>query len=255
MLTPFRRVALATTAIAGLALTVPGIAAAQNVIPGDTDPGLTIVTGHPGTTVTFDAVDRVTGAVSGTFLNESGMNLNCTSTNPNPNLKRGGTVSTAEVIRNSLDYYKLFQSGQPGGINAGSSIPFIGRAGVDAAFWPLLQLLPTGSVGLLSEGTAEATAIGNAHTEAKMHGMVGEVNTFTVNNGATHNWTATLSPASIGERGQDKLGALFVCRVGTAGQNYAWAGYEAGAPPAPETGSLENGSVDSGSLGSSKTGN
>ena len=73
MLTPFRRVALATTAIAGLALTVPGIAAAQNVIPGDTDPGLTIVTGHPGTTVTFDAVDRVTGAVSGTFLNESGM--------------------------------------------------------------------------------------------------------------------------------------------------------------------------------------
>ena len=38
-------------------------------------------------------------------------------------------------------------------------------------------------------------------------------------------------------------------------RNYAWAGYEAGAPPAPETGSLENGSVDSGSLGSSKTGN
>ena len=69
------------------------------------------------------------------------------------------------------------------------------RAGVDAAFWPAPAVVAHRQCGTAQRGTAEATAIGNAHTEAKMHGMVGEVNTFTVNNGATHNWTATLSPA------------------------------------------------------------
>lgn len=253
MSTSFRRAAVATTAVAGLALAIPGLAGAVNVIPGDTDQGLTIMTAQPGVTVTVDAVDRVGGAVSGTFVNDSGMNLNCTSPNPNPQLRRGGTVTTAEVVRNSVDYYSIFQSDKAGAIVAGSSIPLMGRVGVDVQFWPLLQLLPTGSAAsYLSNGVAESAEIGRAYTDAKMHGMAGDVNTFTVNNGATFAWNTKLSPAAMGERGQDPLGALFVCRVGSeTGQHYAWAGFEAVDPVDPvdpSTGSL--GSL-TGSLGSS----
>ncbi|QCQ91028.1 hypothetical protein [Rhodococcus sp. SGAir0479] len=247
MATTFRRAAAATTAVAGLALAGAGVAGAANVIPGDTDPGRTIITSQPGVTVTIDTVDRATGAVTGTLVNQSGMNLNCTSPNPNPGLQRGGTVSAATVIRDSLDHYTRFQSDQAGAINAGSNIFLVGRAGVDIPFWPLLQLLPSGSLaGSLSDGTAESAEIANAHQDAKMRGLVGELATFTVNNGVTRPWSTTLSPAAIGERGKDQLGAIFVCRVGAdTGQHYAWVGYEGGAAPAPvdDTGSLASSSA------------
>ena len=247
MATTFSRAAVATTAAVGFALAGAGVAGAANVIPGDTDPGVTIITSQPGVTVTIDEVDRVTGAVSGTFVNESGSNLTCTSPNPNPNLQRGGTVSTATVVQDSLEYYTQFQSDQAGTVSAGSSVPLIGRVGVNVPFWPLLQLVPTGSLaGSLSDGTAEAADIVTAHTDAKLRGLVGDVSTFTVNNGVTRPWNTTLSPASIGERGDDQLGVIFVCRIGAAtGQHYAWVGYEGGAPPAPETGSLSGGSLGS----------
>lgn len=248
MSAPFRRAAVATAAIAGLALSLPGLAGAQNVIPGDTNPGKTIVTGQPGVTVTLDEVDRVTGKVSGTIVNESGMNLNCQSANPNPNLNRGATVSTAEVVRASMSYYTLFQSGQSGGFNVGSSIPLMGPAGANAQFWPLLQLLPTGSVAnYLSDGAKEAATIGNAHAEARQRGMVGELAIFNnFNNGQTRDWDVTLGPQSIGARGTDPLGVMFVCRVGNeSGQHYAWAGYEE-VEEVPDTGSLS--SLSSGSL-------
>ncbi|WP_430332901.1 hypothetical protein [Rhodococcus sp. ACT016] len=251
MATTFRRAAVATTAVAGLALAGAGVAGAANVIPGDTDPGITIITSQPGVTVTIDSVDRATGAVSGTFVNNSGMNLNCTAPNPNPNLQRGGTVSTATVVRDSLDYYTQYQSDQAGTIAAGSTV-LITKVGVTVPFWPLLQLVPTGSLaGSLSDGTAESAAIVNAHTDAKMHGLAGEVGTFTVNNGTTKAWNTTLSPAAIGERSTDELGAIFVCRVGTTANvpHYAWVGYESGEPPAPDT---DSGSLTNGSLGSSQ---
>lgn len=252
MATTFRRAAVATTAVAGLALAGAGIAGAANVIPGDTDPGVTIVTSQPGVTVTIDSVDRTTGAVAGTFVNNSGMNLNCTAPNPNPNLQRGGTVSTATVVRDSLDYYTQYQSDQAGTIAAGSTV-LITKVGVNVPFWPLLQLVPTGSLsGSLSDGTAESATIANAHTEAKMHGLVGEVGTFTVNNGATKAWNTTLSPAAIGQRGTDELGAIFVCRVGTNANvpHYAWVGYESGVAPAPDT-DTDSGSLANAPLGSS----
>ncbi|MCL2533068.1 MAG: hypothetical protein FWE39_02790 [Nocardiaceae bacterium] len=251
MATTLRWAAAATTAVAGLALAGAGVAGAANVIPGDTDPGITIITSQPGVTVTIDEVDRTAGKVSGTFVNESGMNLNCTAPNPNPNLQRGGTVSTATVVRDSLDFYTRYQSDQAGTIAAGSTV-LITKVGVTVPFWPLLQLVPTGSLaGSLSDSTAESAAIDNAHTDAKMHGLVGEVGTFTVNNGATKTWSTNLSPAAIGERGTDELGAIFVCRVGTTANvpHYAWVGYESGQAPAPDT---ESGSLGSGSLGSSE---
>lgn len=251
MSSPLRRAAIATTAVAGLTLALPGLAGALNVIPGDTNPGLTIITAKEGVDVTVDSVDRDTGAVSGTFKNDSGANLNCVSPNPNPNLQRGGTVTTAEVARDSMAYYSEFQSGQPGGIDAGSRIVFI-DAGVDVRFWPLLQLLPTGSAAqYLSDGTSIATSIGNANQDAKMKGMVGDVDKFTVNNGQTKDWTSALSPAAQGERGKDPLAALFVCKAGN--QNYAWAGYEEFTPPAPDAGSLS--AISSGSMGSNEAEN
>jgi len=251
-----RRSAVAAAAAAGLVVSGLAAASAQNVIPGDTDPGQTIFTGRDGVTITIDEIDRETGAVSGTFVNEFGSNLNCASPDANPDLVRGGTVSTAEVIEASIDYYTRYQSSQPGQIVAGSSIPLLGQAGIDVPFWPLFQLLPTGSAaGSLSNSVSEATEIANANRDALMQGMVGRIGTFTVNNGVTRDWSTTLSPPSIGERGTDPLGVIFVCRVGNAGgPHYAFAAYEDVPPPEPGTGSLAGGSLGSGEAGNGSSG-
>ncbi|WP_107749410.1 hypothetical protein [Dietzia psychralcaliphila] len=243
-----RRAAVATVAATGLVVSGLAAASAQNVIPGDTDPRQTIFTNRDGVTITIDGIDRETGAVSGTFANTFGSNLNCTSPDANPTTVRGGTVSTAEVVERSIDYYSRFQNTQPGQIQAGSSIPFLGQAGVNVPFWPLFQLLPSGSAaGSLSDGVSEAADIANANQDALMSGMVGRIGTFTVNNGATANWSTTLSPPSLGERGADPLGVIFVCRVGaSAGPHYAFTAFEDVPPPEPGTGSLAEGSLGSG---------
>ena len=260
MHTSLRRSAIATAAAAGLVVSGLAAASAQNVIPGDTDPNQTIFTDRDGVTITME-VDRESGEVSGTFTNEFGSNLNCTSPDQNPDLVRGGTVSTAAVIEDSIEYYRQFQNTQPGQIAAGSAIPLLGNAGIEVPFWPLFQLLPTGSAaGSLSDGVSAAAPIATAHQEALTRGMVGEIGTFSVNNGAApREWSTTLSPPSIGERGTDPLGVIFVCRVGNAaGPHYAFAAYEDVPPPEPGTGSLPGGSLGSeegngslsGSLGS-----
>src|SRR5699024_10400591 len=139
-----RRAAIATAAVVGVAIATPGLAGATNVIPGDSDPGTKIITGHEGVTVDIESVDRETRLVSGAFVNESGMNLTCQSPNPNPNLNRGGTVTTADVAMASRNYYTLYPEPKPASFDLGSTILFT-QVGANADFWPLLQLVPTGS--------------------------------------------------------------------------------------------------------------
>ena len=247
-----RRAAIATAAVVGVAIATPGLAGATNVIPGDSDPGTKIITGHEGVTVDIESVDRETGVVSGTFVNESGLNLTCQSPNPNPNLNRGGTVTTADVALASRNYYTLYPEPDPASFNLGSNIIFVGNVGANADFWPLLQLVPTGSAaGFLSDSAAAAAEIGSAHRDAQVRGMVGHVDTFTVNNGQTHAWSTTLGQAATGARGTDPLGAVFNCRVGSNANadHFLWVGLEEVDEEEPSTGSL--GSLTGGSSGSS----
>lgn len=248
MSTSLRRTALAAAAAVGLALAAPAGAAAQNVIPGDMLPPDPTLTNLPGVEITVDAVDRGTGAVSGTFVNNTGRNLTCTNPHPNPELARGGTVSTAAVIEQSMDYYSRFRPTYPGAIDIDESLPIGGGVAVYGPLWPILQLIPTGSAAaFLAPEVAASAEITDLQNYATSRGLTGAVPVFTVNNGDTHDWASTLGRAGYGTRDNVGLGALFVCREGDAqSQHYAFAGYE-DFDVEDNTGSLSGGSLGEGS--------
>lgn len=255
MSTSIRRTAVAAAAAVGLALAVPAGAVAQNVIPGDTPPAAPTLTNLPGVEATVDAVDRETGAVSGKFTNNTGRNLTCTNPHPNPEMARGGTMSTESVIELSMDYYSRFRPTYPGAVDINESLPIGGDVKVYGPLWPILQLLPTGSAAaFLAPEVAASAEITELQTDATARGLTGAIGVFTVGDGVTHDWSATLGRAGYGARGDDRLGALFVCREGDASsQHYAFAGYQE-VDEDEDTGTLPSGSLggssDSGSLGS-----
>ena len=255
MSTSIRRTAVVAAAAVGLALAVPAGAAAQNVIPGDTLPPAPTLTNLPGVEASVVEVDRETGAVSGTFTNNTGRNLTCTNPHPNPELARGGTVSTAAVIGQSMDYYSRFRPTYPGAVDIDESLPIGGGIAVYGPLWPILQLIPTGSAAaFLAPEVAASAEITELQNHATARGLTGAIGVFTVNDGDTHDWNTTLGRAGYGARDNDRLGALFVCREGDAqSQHYAFAGYEE-VDEDEGTGNLPSGSLggssDSGSLGS-----
>lgn len=256
MSTSIRRTAVVAAAAVGLALAVPAGAAAQNVIPGDTLPPAPTLTNLPGVEASVVEVDRETGAVSGTFANNTGRNLTCTNPHPNPELARGGTVSTAAVIGQSMDYYSRFRPTYPGAVDIDESLPIGGGIAVYGPLWPILQLIPTGSAAaFLAPEVAASAEITELQNSATARGLTGAIGVFTVNDGDTHDWNTTLGRAGYGARDNDRLGALFVCREGDAqSQHYAFAGYQEVDEEDEGNGTLPSGSLgggsDSGSLGS-----
>lgn len=255
MSTSIRRTAVVAAAAVGLALAVPAGAAAQNVIPGDTLPPAPTLTNLPGVEAAISEVDRETGVVSGTFANNTGRDLTCTNPHPNPEMARGGTVSTVAVIEQSMDYYSRFRPTYPGAVDIEESLPLVGDLAIYGPLWPILQLIPTGSAAaFLAPEVAASAEITELQNHATARGLTGAIGVFTVNDGDTHNWQATLGRAGYGARDNDRLGALFVCREGDAqSQHYAFAGYEE-IDEDEDTDNLPSGSLgggsDSGSLGS-----
>lgn len=178
------------------------------------------------------------GTASLSFANTSGANLRCEAPNQDESNRPGVTVSTGTVIAAATEYYERFQVVPAGEINIEQSIPLLGGIDILAAFWPLLQLVPSGSAAqFMSERVQLQSVIVEGHREANISGLAGTAGAFTVNNGATWTGTVPLGAPSTNPRGEDKVGAIIVCgNGGTQGsqQLYAWSGYEDGwTPPAP----------------------
>lgn len=251
----------AVTASVALVVGLAGTASAQNVVPGDRYDGRTVVVNTDSGELTINEVDRDTGTVSLAFTNNHAQSLRCESPNPDESNRPSSTVSTAPVIAAGTEYYERFQVVPAGEIEIEQGLSILGNLRIYAAFWPLLQLIPTGSAAqFLSERVQLQSEIVEGHRGAETSGLAGTAPAFTVAAGDTNDFTIQLSPSSLGPRGEDEVGALILCGPGgTQGnqQLYAWSAYESGeAPqPAPEgTGSLDMGSLGSGEAGNGSAG-
>lgn len=247
----------AVTASAALVISSAGVASAQNVIPGDRYDGRTAIVNTDAGELTVTGVDREAATVDLEFANTSGSSLRCEAPNPDESNRPGSTVSTAPVIEAATEYYERFQVVPAGEISIEQSIPLLGGINIYAAFWPLLQFVPSGSAAqFMSERVQLQAVIVEENRTAQTSGLTGTTSAFTVANGDTWTGQVSLGLPATSPRGEDKIGAIIVCGSGgTQGsqQLYAWSAFEEGWPPlTPEGG--DTGSLNSGSLGSSDSG-
>lgn len=224
--------AAAATLIACGAVT-PGGAAAQNVIPGDLNPGKVVVTWLPGVTVnvTQPSLERVEVAVT----NTSGIGLRCSG--PNDNSRDGITVTTGPVAQAAMQYYANFEHKPDPADSFGS-----GAYGAQIEWNAILSFLPTGSVApMFGPAYAARDWISRQHDAARAKGHTGTSTSFGVGAGGTTKVDVPLSPPSHGPRTEFDAAAFFVC---TSGANtYAFAGYENAPPSSPGTGAVASGSL------------
>ena len=221
-----------------------GVAAAQGtvtVIPGQNGDGRTVIVNRAGMTTTINSVDRAAGTVSVTMTNNTGVQLYCENPSQDASNRPGGSVSTAQVVHDSIQYYSRFQNTKAEEVAITMSVA--GSSGtMRIPLWPLAQLIPEGSIGEnASQAVKLRTAITEGNTQAKVKGLFGTTTAFALNNGATTTRTITLGPPSTSPRGEDKVGFFTICGAGAnsaavqgTAQLYAFSAYEDGwTPPAP----------------------
>ena len=212
---------------------------AQNVIPGDTNPGTTVVTALSGVsiTVTQPTISTVTVAMT----NSSGRNLNCRGMDTAKPI--GGTVTEARVAQSSLAYYAAFPY-KPEPSPVFGSTAANNTVGANIPLGPILGFLPTGSIApALGAAYAARDAIASDHAAAAQAGHTGTIGEFTVNNNATVTRTVTLGPPAYGQRTDFQAAVFTVCSE-PSGRAYAFAGYEGGVEPeVPGGGLLRSGSL------------
>lgn len=225
-----------------------GTAFAQNVIPGDTNEGVVVRVQPDRATVVVNAHNGTANTVTGTFTNRTGSDMTCegnmAGSNQPVDQRYAGAVAPATVVRDALSYYRTFTAHPRPGMAeavtmAGSTI------NINARMQEVPGLFPGGSIApTFGPAFAAQAAIVEAYTEAKVHGQTGQVPRFNVNNGATHNWSATLGHATAGARQNFDAGVIFLCTAGPG--LWAFAGYEAGTTPPVDN---PRGNLQSGSLG------
>ena len=227
------RAALATAMVLSLAA-APATASAQNVIPGDLNPGNVVITWLPGVSVDVTQSPTSLDKVTVTVTNNSGLSLWCNG--PEENSGIGATVTTGPVAQAAMQYYANFEHKPDPKDNLGS-----GAYGAIIEWNAILAFLPTGSISpMFGPAYAARDWISRQHTAATLNGHTGTSTQFTVNHGQIFPTTITLSPPSNGPRTDFDAAAYLVCTSG--GKTYAFAGYENG-PPGPNEGALPIGSV------------
>ncbi len=226
-----RSALLAAVTLTALA-TSSAVAGAQNVIPGDVNAGKVVGTSLPGVsvTVTQPSLSAVTVAVA----NSSGLNLRCAG--PDTNGTVGATVTRAPIAQAAVQYYANFaHKADPVSVfgSSGNVQNQNGTITAQVPFGPVLGLLPSGSVApIVGDAYAARDWISRSNNAALMAGHAGTISQFSVNNGTTQTYTATLSPPSNGQRTDFAAGAFLVC-TDPNGRAFAFAGYEGGIPPSP----------------------
>ena len=228
------RAALATATVLSIAAT-PAAASAQNVIPGDLNPGNVVITWLPGVTVDVTQSPSSLDTVTVTVTNNSGIELWCNG--PDQNSGIGATVTTGPVAQAAMQYYANFEYKPDPKDNLGS-----GDYGAIIEWNAILAFLPTGSASpIFGPSYAALDWIARQHTAATLKGHTGTSDRFTVRNGQIFPTTITLSPPSNGPRTDFDAAAYLVCTGG--GKTYAFAGYENGPPSPTNDGTLPIGSI------------
>lgn len=227
------RVAKAATPAAALAATVtllsttPALADTHsNVVPGADQSSVVVHTDTKLLTVTVDAADAAATEISGKVTNTSDKKFTCAG--PRGSGKVAGDVTTSKLVAESEDYYRknTFRELPKVPIQIGG-IPIIGNIPLGqldlGMFGPLLQ----GLGGLLGDPNAQRNQIAKDYSTERVKGHAGLINAFTVEPGATHEFSVYLNNPSSGPRTDFDAAAFIMC-TDESNAAYAFTGYEEG---------------------------
>ncbi|MFN3600865.1 MAG: hypothetical protein ACK4UY_05690 [Dietzia sp.] len=242
------RGAVAAAAVA--ALTV-GTSVAGAQIPGGGHQGVVVNTDSNALVVSVNDKGENPTTVTGSIQNTTANNFRCATPGYDLTGEFPGQVTTAEVVEETIGFYRSnIYSGPDGFAAPGGGAPI--------SLGSIQELLPTGSD--IGSSTVDTRAAQQAARVAGRTGnpQVGSATAFNVNAGQTVNWSAALGVPSTGDRGEWRAAAMFYCIDQVTGSHYIFYGYEPLPEPeepvdpeAPEEQVVaETGGISSGSLGS-----
>lgn len=256
-MTPSLKTAARGAAVAAALALAAGAAPAAAQIPGGDTAGFVVNVDDPSLVVVVNDKGDDPTVVTGTIENTTGVSFRCEVPRfdiDGTNTDLGyGQVTTAAAASEVKEYYRTRVFTGPADINVSDNLVSLGS---------VYEMFPSGS----AVGSAEADTR-NAHNEARVAGRMGDPRVggalqFTVNAGATVDYSAALGDAATGDRGEWRAAAVFMCKNNDTNEWYLYTGLEDIDDPNVEavegedsftmpdlSGSL-SGSLDAGSLGS-----
>lgn len=219
--------AVALAATVTLLSTTPALAEPHsNVVPGADQSSIVVHTDTKLLTVTVNAADAGATEISGKVTNNSAKKFICAG--PRGTDKVAGDVTTSKLVAASEDYYRknTFRELPKVPIQLGG-IPLIGNIALGqldlGMFGPLLQ----GLGGTLGDPNAQRNQIAQDYSAERVKGHAGLINAFTIEPGATHDFSAYLNNPSSGPRTDFDAAAFIMC-TDESKAAYAFTGYEEG---------------------------
>ncbi|KAA0917288.1 hypothetical protein [Dietzia sp. ANT_WB102] len=222
------------------------VASAQ--LPG-VPPGRSVVVVDDTTVqIAVDAPDLTAGTVGVSLQNNSATTITCSGMRGETadSMTRGGTVTTAEIVARTVDYYAKHLHTYDGvlPVNVGSGAT---NMGIKVGLGSVTDLIPGSLTGGLRPEFGEAGRLGELYTEARLNGLVGPVSSVSIPARSGTTLSVVLGHSSTGERPADfRPAAVFACQRG--GQDYLYSGYFGEDTPSIPLGSIA--SAETGRFGS-----
>lgn len=246
MIPTTRNVARSLMVAASVGALASGVALAGAQVPGGDPSGFVVNVDDRSLVVTVADKGEEPTRIAGTIENTTGDAFRCEvpamSINGADTAVGYGQVTTAEVAKETTNYYRDNVFTGPSFTNANGTLISMGS---------LYDLTPVGS----SMGSVESDTR-QPHNSARVAGRTGDPTVggnlqFDVAPGATVEYMADLGASATGDRGQWQAAAIFMCRNNTTNNWFIYSGYEqlpegtVTDEPAEATGSLQSGSLGS----------
>lgn len=222
------------------------VASAQ--LPGVT-PGKTVVIVDDTTVqIAVDAPNLAAGTVGLSLQNNSAATITCNGMRgeASGSMTRGGTVTTAEIVARTVDYYAdhlhTYDGALPVNVGSGAT-----NMAINVGLGSVTDLIPGSLIGGLRPEFGEAGRLGELYTEARLNGLVGPVASVSIPARSGTTLSVALGHSSTGERPLDfRPAAVFACQ--RDGQDYLYSGYFGEDTPSIPLGSIA--SAETGRFGS-----
>lgn len=160
---------------------------------------------------------------------------------------RAGTITTAEIVARTVDYYGKY----PHAHDPHIAVP-VGSNGnaimnVDVDLGSVTTLLPGSATASLRPEFGATGRLSEMYTSARLDGLVGPVGSVSLPPSSGTTLTVALNEPAAGPRPADfRAGAVFGCQI--SGQDYLFSGYSGDATPTIPLGSIT--SSETGRFGS-----
>lgn len=235
------RAAVLGVAAAAAVAAVP-FAAAQ--IPGDNPRSWVFPVDDARIQMAVGAADLETGQVNVTIQNNTEQNLTCKGLDD----ASAATVTTAEVVARSVDFYTQYPHSEMADLNVHASV-FVTTINENIPLGSVVDMAPGSAAGLVNPEWGALGQVGGAFSAARLAGQYGPMsNSITVPAQSAEQRSVQLQRPSSGTWQEFQTGIFATCEID--GQRYVFHAYEDDQRPDLAATSESTGSLGSAGLGS-----